>query len=102
MPAEVHSLFPAAGKVSKTAVAAPTAMNGSARAWLLQTAPAGANKKQNGDSVVGLRNVPDTSGCRGACLRHAVKPTKEKAISTKQKDVFAVLKKEPDIKSKAA
>ena len=54
MPAEWHLLFPSAGKVSKRAVAASAASEVTAGARPLQPAPADANKKGNGDSVVWL------------------------------------------------
>ncbi len=55
MPADWHLPFPAAGKVSKRAVAASAASEVTAGSWPLQPAPADANKKQNGDLVVWLK-----------------------------------------------
>ena len=51
MPAEGH-LLSLQLESRQRAVAASAASEVSAKAWLVQPAPADANKKQNGDSVV--------------------------------------------------
>jgi len=52
VPADGHILFSAGKKVCKNPVAAPAASEVSALALPVQPAPADANKKGNGDSVV--------------------------------------------------
>ena len=52
MPAEWHLLFSAGKKVSKNPDAASAALEVTTMACLVQPAPAEANKKGNGNSVV--------------------------------------------------